>query len=63
MHVGRQSIDPHDYELSGIKIQKTNEEKDIGVIVDDKLSFEKHICVKIKRPILWQLLLGEYFSI
>ena len=28
-------------------MMKTREEKDIGVVIDDKLSFEKHISEKV----------------
>ena len=48
MHVGRKNIDTK-YNLRGIDINKTTYEKDIGVIIDEKLDFEKHISEKIKK--------------
>jgi hypothetical protein len=32
------------YNLLGQKISKVKDEKDIGVLIDDELSFDKHIC-------------------
>ena len=37
------------YKLMGQNIGKTEEEKDIGVIVDSKLKFEKHISEKVNK--------------
>ena len=50
MHIGRQDP-PQDkgYTLCNTDIQKTSQEKDIGVIIDDELSFDVHIATKIKK--------------
>ena len=37
------------YTLQGQQLQKVQEEKDIGVIIDDKLSFEGHISEKVNK--------------
>ena len=37
------------YTILGNVLQTVNDEKDIGVITDDSLSFEKHICEKVKK--------------
>ena len=50
MHIGKNSPDMNiKYNLMGHELEKVNEEKDIGVIVDSNLNFEKHICEKIKK--------------
>ena len=36
-----------EYKLQNQRLQKVTEEKDIGVIIDDQLSFESHISAKI----------------
>ena len=50
MHIGRHNPDPDmKYNLVGVELEHSNEEKDIGVIVDCNLNFEKHIVEKIKK--------------
>ena len=50
LHIGTKNPDPDfEYELMGNKLEKVQEEKDIGVAVDEKLKFEKHICDKVKK--------------
>ena len=42
MHLGR--VNPrHVYSMDGVELTVTSEEKDLGVLVDDKLDFGKHI--------------------
>ena len=36
-------------ELQNQRLQEVAEEKDIGVIIDDQLTFESHISVKINK--------------
>lgn len=51
MRIGRSKVENYDYKLRAdlIPMVKTSEEKDIGVIIDDKLSFEKHISEKVNK--------------
>ena len=37
------------YNLLGQEISKVKEEKDIGVVIDEELSFDKHICDKVSK--------------
>ena len=37
------------YKLLGNEIERVSEEKDIGVTIDDELTFEKHAKEKIKK--------------
>ena len=39
------------YKLQGQKLQKVQEEKDIGVAIDDQLSFESHMSEKVNKAI------------
>ena len=48
MHLGRTNP-KNKYFLLGAELQQTNTEKDLGVIVDDKLKFEEHIQSKISK--------------
>ena len=48
MHIGPNKK-PYDYELQGELLEHVNEEKDIGVTVDDNLTFESHILEKVKK--------------
>ena len=41
------------YNLLGQEISKVKDEKDIGVLIDDELSFDKHICEMVTRQILF----------
>ena len=38
-----------EYKLQNQRLQKVAEEKDIGVIIDDQLTFESHISTKINK--------------
>ena len=56
MHIGNQKINGNPtstYSLSGNILDYTTDEKDIGVNINDKLSFEKHIAEKCKIA-TWQ---------
>jgi len=50
MSIGKNNNDRH-YKLNQdlSDMEKTNNEKDVGVIIDDKLTFEKHITEKINK--------------
>ncbi len=40
---------PSNYQLMEKNVSRTHEEKDIGVIVENKLKFEKHVGEKVKN--------------
>ena len=42
MHIGRTNP-KHSYNMGGTELTVTTEEKDLGVLVDDELEFDKHI--------------------
>ena len=50
MHIGPNKK-PFSYKLQGELLDTETEEKDIGVIVDHDLTFDKHILAKVKKPI------------
>ena len=37
------------YKLLGQEISKVKDDKDIGVVIDEALSFDKHICEKVNK--------------
>jgi hypothetical protein len=37
------------YKLLGQEISKVKDEKDIGVVIDEALSFDKHVCQKMNK--------------
>ena len=37
------------YNLLGQEISKVKDVKDIGVVIDEELSFDKHICEKVNK--------------
>ena len=39
----------HEYYMKGNLLEHSNEEKDLGVIIDSKLSFDQHITAKVKK--------------
>jgi NAD-dependent dihydropyrimidine dehydrogenase PreA subunit len=40
---------PKEDDLLGQEISKVKDEKDIGVVIDEELSFDKHICEKVSK--------------
>ncbi len=58
MGIGRKNIEEFDYKLekNALPMQKSNDEKDIGVIIDSKLSFDKHITEKVNKALQTPLL-------
>ena len=48
MHIGKNDFDVK-FEINNIELESTAVEKDIGVHVDNKLSFDKHIHTKCKK--------------
>ena len=50
MHIGRHNPDPDfNYKLLDKTLEEVDHEKDIGVVIDSNLSFEKHISEKVKK--------------
>ncbi|XP_076106243.1 uncharacterized protein LOC143074933 [Mytilus galloprovincialis] len=50
MHIGKPGPEPDSkYTLKSTILQKVTEEKDIGVIIDAELNFEKHISEKVNK--------------
>ena len=49
MHMGKDRGPEPNYKLCSHTLQQTTEEKDIGVLIDDELTFEKHINEKINK--------------
>ncbi|XP_060072041.1 uncharacterized protein LOC132551914 [Ylistrum balloti] len=55
MRIGKETskhqehLDHAAYNLKGRNLQTTTKEKDIGVTIDSDLSFDKHICQKVKK--------------
>ena len=50
MHIGRFNPDPDfKFTLMDKDLETVNDEKDIGVILDSDLSFDRHICEKVKK--------------
>ena len=51
MHIGREIPDSSDmaYKLNGQELETVTEEKDIGVFIDNRLNFDKHISEKVKK--------------
>lgn len=48
MHLGNQNP-KHTYTMSGTNLETTKEERDLGVLVDDKLGFDNHIRTIVKK--------------
>ena len=48
MHLGN-SNPKHTYTMGGVDLEKTTEERDLGVLVDDRLEFDKHIKGVVNR--------------
>ena len=46
-HIGKEHKEDPGYALCGRALQRTDEERDISVTIDDKFSFEKHIKAKV----------------
>ena len=47
MHIGPNDAD-YEYHLNDTKLEHASHEKDIGVHIDDKLTFDKHISEKVR---------------
>ena len=48
MHLGNQNL-KHTYSMDGTNLTITKEEKDLGVLIDDQLGFDKHIKSIVKK--------------
>lgn len=44
-------------------MEESEKEKDLGVIVDNKLNFEEHITEKVNKETDWWDLLGEHLLV
>ncbi len=49
IRIGKRSKTTPEYSLQGRSLETIHEEKDIGVMIDDNLEFEKHICEKVQK--------------
>ena len=49
MRIGSSDVDLFTYKLKENDMELTQAEKDIGVVIDSKLSFENHINEKAKQ--------------
>ncbi len=49
MRIGKKSGTVGTYSLHGQNLETIHEEKDIGVLIDDNLDFEHHICGKVQK--------------
>lgn len=51
MRIGKSTVDLYDYSLSknGTIMDRAESEKDVGVIIDNKLSFDQHISEKVNK--------------
>ena len=50
LHVGKPGVCPdHTYKLMGIDLHSCDVEKDIGVLIDGELSFDKHVSTKVNK--------------
>ena len=47
MRIGREDDNIVNYTLNGHILKSTHEEKDLGIIIDDKLKFDSHISAKV----------------
>ncbi|KAK3101483.1 hypothetical protein FSP39_003928 [Pinctada imbricata] len=47
LHLGRQTN--YTYTMAGKEITKINNEKDLGIIIDNELKFQTHICTQVKK--------------
>lgn len=63
IHIGKQDPSPeYMYSISGQNLEQVEHEKDIGVIVDKELKFEKHICEKVKKANSMSALIRRIFN-
>ena len=46
---GNQNLGPPSYNMDNVLIKQSDEEKDLGVVIDSKLSFEAHMQSKINK--------------
>ena len=49
IHRAPKELDEGKYNLLGQEISKVKEEKDIGIVIDEELSFDKHTFVSVRR--------------
>lgn len=63
MHISKYTTEqPYSYQLKGKDLETIEIEKDIGVIIDKKLSFEDHINEKIKKAHSMSALIRRTFE-
>ena len=61
MYLGKNSIKDFSYHLADTTLKKSDAEKDLGVIIDSNLEFEKHIFEKIKRANMMMAIIRRAF--
>ena len=62
-YIGKAGSDPdNQFKLKTITLQKATEEKDIGVIIDSDLSFERHMSEKVNKANCMFALLRRTFQ-
>ena len=62
-HIGKPGPDPdNQHKLKTTTLEKATEEKDIGVIIDSDLSFERHISEKVNKANCMFALLRRTFQ-
>ena len=49
LHLGGQNKDEHVYHMDNVPLERSDVEKDLGVLIDNKLSFSPHIDHAIKK--------------
>ncbi|KAK3090353.1 hypothetical protein FSP39_011129 [Pinctada imbricata] len=63
LHIGKHNpASDYQYQLMGKTLEKIEEEKDIGVYVDESLSFDKHICEKVKKATSMSAIIRRIFQ-
>ena len=62
VHIGR-GINSQTYHMNDHFLENVTEEKDLGVIVDDKLKFQTHTSAAIKKANSILGLLKRYFTV
>lgn len=58
MRIGQTEVEDNEHRINK-NINKTRTEKDIGVVIDDKLSFSEHLAVKINNTISLVYCVGD----
>ncbi len=62
MHIRRATSNPASYDLNSTSLESIHQEKDIGVIMDNELEFDRHISEKEKKATQMFALLRRSFQ-